>query len=234
MKNRILLFFSLAAAFVFADGGQKGSFTDPRDGQTYKTVKIGNQVWMAENLNYAYLQPTSSLDSSSFCYRNKPDSCAKYGRLYLWSAAMDSAGVFGDGGKGCGYEVTCSAKEPVRGICPEGWHLPSKAEWRTLMETVGGEDVAGKKLKSKSGWDDDEGKRGNGTDEYGFSVLPAGYRSGDGDYYRAGEDAGFWSSSEYSGLNAYSWNFYYAREYVCSLYDNESHGVSVRCLRDLD
>ena len=99
-------------------------FKDARDGQIYKSVKIGNQVWMAENLNYDYNEGTAK----SYCYNDEQESCAKYGRLYTWAAAMDSAGVFGDGGKGCGFLVTCSATEPVRGVCPAGWHLPSKAE----------------------------------------------------------------------------------------------------------
>ena len=68
-----------------------GEMTDERDGHVYKTVKIGEQIWMAENLNYAYPKQDSSSDSVSWCYNNEPDSCAKYGRLYLWSAAMDSA-----------------------------------------------------------------------------------------------------------------------------------------------
>lgn len=100
-----------------------GILTDGRDGKKYKTIKIGEQVWMAENLNYAYLEPTAELDSSSFCYDNDPAMCKKYGRLYLWSAAMDSAGVLmNDGkGKGCGYGVKCGdAQFPVQGICPSG------------------------------------------------------------------------------------------------------------------
>ncbi|MGM9984847.1 MAG: FISUMP domain-containing protein [Fibrobacter intestinalis] len=173
MKKLTIIFAIAAVAFFLAACGDdsrssaSGKFQDSRDGQVYKTVTIGTQTWMAENLNYAYLQPTSEEDSSSFCYNDEPDSCAKYGRLYLWSAAMDSAGVFGDGGEGCGYDVTCSAKEPVRGICPEGWHLPSDAEWETLFTAVGGVDLAGTKLKSKSGW-----YSGNGTDDYGFSCCP--------------------------------------------------------------
>ena len=208
-----------------------GMFTDSRDGQVYKTVTVGTQTWMAENLNYDYNEGTAK----SYCYNDKPDSCAKYGRLYLWSAAMDSAGVFSDGGKGCGYDVECNATEPVRGVCPEGWHLPSKEEWSVLFEAVGGEDVAGTKLKSTSGWDYDDhgGKTGNGTDESGFSVLPAGLL-GPGNYYYAGESANIWSSTERSSGNAYRWYFHYGNESVLLNYydDFKDFGYSVRCLKD--
>lgn len=84
-----------------------GEFTDARDGQAYKMVKIGKQTWMEQNLNYAYGEPTATEDSSSFCYDNSADYCAIYGRLYLWSAAMDSAAVFSDGGKGFAFSVRC-------------------------------------------------------------------------------------------------------------------------------
>ena len=201
-------------------------FKDARDGQIYKSVKIGNQVWMAENLNYDYNEGTAK----SYCYNDEQESCAKYGRLYTWAAAMDSAGVFGDGGKGCGYDVTCSAKEPVRGVCPESWHLPSDTEWKTLFTAVGGEDVAGTKLKSKSGWYNN----GNGTDEYGFSVLPAGNRFDVGNYYNADYYAFFWSRTEHSSVNAYNWDFFYVDTYVRSQYYSKEIGFSVRCLRDSD
>lgn len=112
---------------------EHGFFTDERDGKTYKYVVIGNQTWMAENLNYNYQVPTSQLDSSSFCHSHKPDSCLKYGRLYLWSAAMDSAGLFSTDGLGCGTGSKCNRAETVRGVCPEGWHLPEKEEWDTLF-----------------------------------------------------------------------------------------------------
>ena len=201
-------------------------FKDARDGQIYKSVKIGNQVWMAENLNYDYNEGTAK----SYCYNDEQESCAKYGRLYTWAAAMDSAGVFGDGGKGCGYDVTCSAKEPVRGVCPESWHLPSDTEWKTLFTAVGGEDVAGTKLKSKSGWYNN----GNGTDEYGFSVLPAGNRFDVGNYYNADDYAFFWSRTEHSSVDAYNWDFFYVDTYVRSQYYSKEIGFSVRCLRDSD
>ena len=121
-----------------------GELIDKRDGQTYKTIKIGEQTWMAENLNYAYLQPTSTKDSSSECYNNEPDSCAKYGRLYLWSAAMDSAAIFSKDGKDCGdwkyqnvYENPSCNTQPhkgVQGVCPESWHIPTKTDINTFSQ----------------------------------------------------------------------------------------------------
>ena len=147
------------------------SLLDERDGKTYKTVKIGTQIWMAENLNYDV--------EGSECYKNKPENCVKYGRLYNWDAALKN--------------------------CPYGWHLPSKEEWDMLITVVGGEKTAGKKLKAKSGWkkyvptgndaedcwNENTSKPGNGTDNYGFSALP-GYN---------GTFVNFWSSTE---INAHA------------------------------
>lgn len=119
--------------------------TDERDGQTYKTVLIGEQWWMAENLNYAYLQPTEKLDSSSFCYNDSLSYCDKYGRLYLWSAAVDSAGLFSTNGKDCGFDMRCILDLPVRGFCPSGWHLPTDEEFGLLTDFAGGCTPAEKK-----------------------------------------------------------------------------------------
>ena len=134
------------------DKCEYGTLTDDRDGQTYKTVKIGEQWWMAENLNYAYtgvffkyvLSTDSNLvyysDSTSWCYDNDAANCAKYGRLYTWAAAMDSAGIIpGNTANGCGYREICNLGHvKVRGVCPEGWHLPDFTEWEALRTAVGG------------------------------------------------------------------------------------------------
>ena len=138
---------------------------DPRDGQTYKTVVIGKQTWMAENLNYK--------TENSFCYGDNEFICDKYGRLYTWAASMDSAGTWSANGKGCGYDADCSPTYPVQGVCPKGWHLPSQTEWETLLTTVGGESIAGKMLKSAIGWEWHDSSN-NGTDAYSFTALPAG------------------------------------------------------------
>ena len=122
-----------------------GEMTDERDGQVYKTVYVESidRTWMIQNLNYAYLQPTAELDSSSWCQNDDPENCGKNGRLYIWSAAMDSAGLFSEDGNGCGYGVICDYPEPdtanffwywiVRGVCPAGWHLPNSDEWSEFV-----------------------------------------------------------------------------------------------------
>ena len=130
MKRSFAIFVLLALSF--ATDAFCGILTDSRDGQTYRTVKIGNQVWMAENLNYE--------TANSYCYQDSVSNCTKYGRLYTWAAA--------------------------KAACPSGWHLPTEVEFKELVATVGGSSTAGKMLKSTSGWDDDEGESGNGTDAY--------------------------------------------------------------------
>ena len=234
---------SSASSGIFSTDSKSGNDTveqmliDERDGQTYRTVKIGNQTWMAENLNYRYLGPTDTLDSSSFCYDDDPANCAKYGRLYLWSAAMDSAGIIkGNAANGCGIKSECTSIEPVRGVCPQGWHLPSESEWEALVVAVDGSitqytlpNTAATKLRSTSGWNND----GNGTDDFGFSALPAGYRDYGGGYNYEGNVASFfWSSTEYPRYDdAYSMNFSYNDEAGLN-YCNKYNGFSVRCLKD--
>ena len=219
------------------DNCEYGTLTDDRDGQTYKTVKIGEQWWMAENLNYAYTgvpfkAGNYTSDSTSWCYDNDAANCAKYGRLYTWAAAMDSVGTWSTNGMGCGYYMVCSPTNPVRGICPEGWHLPDITEWNALFDAVGGKETAGLMLKSTEGWNDYEGTSGNGSDNFGFSVLPAGDGFNDGDFFNEGNLADFWSSTEYDSSNAYIMGLSYSHDdaYLNLFY--KILGFSVRCLRD--
>ncbi len=208
--------------------------TDERDGKTYKTVTIGTQTWMAENLNYAYIgipynYSGYTFDSTSWCYGDNPANCTKYGRLYTWAAAMDSVGTWSTNSKGCGYGTTCSPTYPVRGICPEGWHLPTKAEFETLFTAVGGSSTAGKMLKSTNGWN----SSGNGTDAYAFSALPAGRRNYDGDFNYEGDRAYFWSSTEgdSSGANGMCLDYYSDSAGPGNYY--KYYEFSVRCLKDV-
>ena len=120
---------------------ETGSVIDERDGQIYKTVTIGTQTWLAQNLNYETV--------NSFCYNDTASYCDKYGRLYTWNAAMDA--------------------------CPSGWHLPSMAEFETMIAAIDDPKFEGVDLKSTSGWAlYDYGCQGK--DKFGFSALPAGGR----------------------------------------------------------
>ena len=235
MKNTlktIAMKGALLAGMVLSLAGcnEKGPFTDARDGKTYKTVRIGSQTWMAENLNYE--------TDESYCYGNDPANCEKYGRLYTWAAAMDSAAVFSEGGKGCGYGRRCTPTYPVRGVCPEGWHLPSDAEWNALEKFVadslfgGKTDSAGYALKSRGGWEEYKGEPGNGSDAFGFGALPAGYRYGDGTFVGVLSLAFFLSSTEDGARYAYSRSLLYLVTFLDSGDDNKDGAMSVRCVKD--
>ena len=193
-----------------------GMMVDERDGQEYKTVAIGNLVWMAENLNYAYLQPTSTLDSSSWCYNNEPDSCAKYGRLYLWSAAVEA--------------------------CPEKWHLPSQSEMETLIIAM---DYNASLMKSTSGWMDySDGLDSYGITILPAGLLDTREINTSPIFKGIQEQAFLWSESPDESLPAYQSRKYVAAAIAMTL-DNKHSGAyfssvnvgyanSVRCVKDYD
>lgn len=188
------------------------------DSQKVKTVKIGNQTWMAENLNTEYFSngdPIPYAESiedwseaaensqPAWCYfDNDPENGKKYGRLYNWYAVNDS-----------------------RGIAPSGWRVASDEDWDELAETLGGEEV-GKKIKSKQGWNDD----GNGTDEVGFNALPGGLRDIDGEFGYRGEACYFWTSTEYSEENAADRFLNHDEDEIDSYDLGKSSGYYIRCI----
>jgi uncharacterized protein (TIGR02145 family) len=168
--------------------------TDSRDGKTYRTVKIGKQVWMAENLNYE--------TEKSYCYNDSVEYCATYGRFYEWNAAMRA--------------------------CPEGWHLPLLEEFKTLVDALGDSAMAGSKLKSTSGWLNDL----NGTDDYGFTVLPIGGKSASGKYINKVWLADFWSSTESAVEFAYVMHLgAYFNTAPLDMDEGKYNAFSVRCLQ---
>ncbi len=189
-----------------------GTLTDLRDGQKYKTVKIGTQTWMAQNLNYK--------TENSYCYNNSADSCAKYGRLYMWAGAVGKLGS----------EVWRSQVQSgsIQGACPNGWHLPTLTEWDTLFIAVGDSSTAGTKLKSTSEW----GDKDNSTDAFGFSALPAGSVNEDEIHHSKGSLANFWSSTDYYDYFAYYVTLYRGEDNASIRTDIKSNAFSVRCLQD--
>ena len=206
-----------------------GSMTDSRDKKVYKTIKIGGQTWMAENLNYF----DKTLNNRSWCFGASDSTttanCAVAGRLYTWAAAIDSAKLYKDMSIDCGYHKTCTLPDTVYGICPPGWHLPTRAEWDTLITEVGGQSNTGIVLKSQTGWFDNY----DGTDDVGFSGLPVGIRNYDGDAFDDdGFNARFWSATEYSSYGAYYMDLDNNCYDASLLTGNKNYGFSVRCLQD--
>lgn len=195
MYRKMTMVVSVAALAIAAYAApQTGVMTDSRDGKTYKTVKIGTQNWMAENLNYE--------TEYSYCYNNEMHSCKKYGRLYQWEAALRA--------------------------CPDGWRLPTKAEFEKLFDAVGGVKKAGKMLKSTSGWRDD----GNGSDTFGFNALPVGVRQGTGASVARSEGAAFWGSTRISSYTAIAIVLEYGNDGVALGESMGDDGFAVRCLQD--
>ena len=195
------------------------TLTDLRDNQVYRTITIEvpaenySEVWMAKNLNI--------VAENSWCGGN---DCSVYGRLYTWAAAI------GRTENECGYNHTCEPSGTVRGVCPEGWHLPNNNEWNELFTAVGGSSVAGKVLKSETGWKSSSVIEN--TDDYLFTALPAGYRNFNGSFDLVGDNAYFWSSTEYNLEEAHYVDLYYSTDYAYLRNYYKDGGVSVRCLKD--
>jgi uncharacterized protein (TIGR02145 family) len=178
------------------------SFTDRRDNKTYRIVQIGDQVWMAENLNYQ--------TGNSWCYDDNEANCTKYGRLYDWHTAVNA--------------------------CPAGWQLANDDDWHILVQVVGGSTIAGIKLGSKNGWV--SGSLGGavvvGTDNFGFSALPGGYRHRpvEGSYYTyLGNNGFWWSATENVDNIAYIQCILYFNEDMLRYRADKNQGLSVRCIR---
>jgi len=212
---------------------KKGETVIDVDGNIYRTVKIGSQVWMAENLrttrfnNGIEIQNITAdsiwvkLENCAYCWYNNDETYKnKYGALYNW------------------YAVNTGK------LCPVGWHIPSDEEWKILEGTVDsrfsvgdtvwnrernrGFDV-GQRLMATSGWDSE----GNGTNDFGFSALPGGERlKRNGRFFIAGTNGFWWSSTEYNESSAMYRSLLYGVEYMFRFYHPKGFGFSVRCIMD--
>jgi uncharacterized protein (TIGR02145 family) len=214
MKNRKTNFIMLMLSSVLC-------FTACNNVAAQSTVKIGNQEWMTNNLNVSTFRNGDAIPEAqtseawekageegkpAWCYYdNDPENGNKYGRLYNWYAVTDP-----------------------RGLAPSGWHIPSDAEWTTLVDYFGGEDEAGHKMKSQAGWD----YEGNGSNGSGFSGLPGGYRFDFGTFLNIGYYGNWWSSTENSTNFAWFRYLNYNDGDVNRYNFSKTNGFSVRCLRD--
>jgi len=194
-------------------------FTDPRDEKTYATVQIGDQCWMAENLNIGEMingseNMTDNGIIEKYCYDNDPANCETYGGLYQWNEMME-------------YTTTPG----TQGICPSGWHLPTDGEWSVLTDFLGGESIAGGKMK-ETGTTHWSSPNTGATNESGFTALPGGIRSSDSHYYYLTQKAYYWSSNEYDSSGAWRRTLHRDTEEVSRNHQNKGDGFSVRCVQD--
>lgn len=196
---------------------------DSRDGKTYKTVQIGTQRWMAENLNYG-----GEAGTVGVCYGNDPANCATYGRLYDWATVMGVAPI---------YNTTTWGGSDVKhkGICPTGWHVPSDAEWTTLVAEAAKQSGAGQEgyaLKATKGWAPNGTTPGNGSDILGFLALPGGldYR---GEATGVGYNGTWWCATE-SSNSTLAWTRYMDFVYTDVKHSHSTKSVqfAARCLED--
>jgi len=190
------------------------------NGNVYKTITIGTQTWMAENLRATKYRngdlipkvtdypQWEGLKTGAYCdYNNLLGSSTTYGRLYNWHAVIDS-----------------------RIIAPKGWHIPTDAEWTTLTNYLGGDSVACSKLKEK-------GTKHWPSNPYadnlsGFTALPAGYRNYDGTFDGIGASSFWWSSSESTSIAAFYRNLYYNTNLIVRDSVFKENGYSIRCIKD--
>jgi len=217
-------------------GGGGSSSSNPNGINNYETVEIGSQTWLKYNMNVE----TTAGRGNSICYEGRDESigtsganisaaqgCAKFGRLYDWIGAMNLP-------SDCANNPCPSyINTPHRGICPEGFHIPTNAEWQTLINSVGGASTAGKHLKAQSGWKScgPSDRAYSCLDDSRFSALPGGYKWSSP--VAAGEQGLWWAANEISNkYNGPYWNIKYDGENITQ--NNRSKGdfLSVRCLKD--
>jgi len=197
---------------------KKGTVKDVEN-RNYETILIGKQEWMSENLCVSHfrngdlitfvdndsdwqLAGQQGIPAWSF-YKDDPASEKKFGKLYNWHAVYDP-----------------------RGLAPEGWHIPSDDDWLALISFLGGEVIAGKKLKSRKGWKND----GNGSDSSGFKALPGGYRDPAG-WFGNGGFGRWWSSTQASEEKAWRFRMGFDNGTINRFDGPKGYGFSIRCVK---
>lgn len=228
--NQLLILFILAATITNCKKDEnKEEPVDPNigtiqdvDGNNYATVKIGDQWWMAENLNttkfsngedIAHVTQSGEwaiLAIPAYCNSGNDSVNAEvYGRLYNWHTVVDG-----------------------RKICPDGWHMPNDDNWSTLVEFLGGNEVAGGKLK-QAGTDLWNAPNTGASNQSGFTALPGGVRNANtGDFAGIGSTGSWWSASQLNADNGYVWSVTSANGAIPHYNLDKNTGLSVRCVKD--
>jgi uncharacterized protein (TIGR02145 family) len=216
------------AVFMISCGGTskitEDINTSVNEGSNTKELSIGTQTWMTDNLsvdrfrNGDIIPEVASKEEwkaaaenkqPAWCYfENNPENGERFGKLYNWYAVNDS-----------------------RGLAPEGWRVSSLEDWNTMLDFLGGESVAGTKIKSSELWSENEGKSGNGTNESGFNAMPGGNRNSAGNFYSLGFISGFWILDDIGEYDA-STIIIYRDGSVNKAGRNQGEAYFVRCIKE--
>jgi uncharacterized protein (TIGR02145 family) len=195
---KLFCLYSLCLSCLYASCQKYETLRDKRDNKVYKTIQISKMIWMADNLNFDI--------AGSRCYYDRPDNCAKYGRLYTWKAAIKA--------------------------CPDGWHLPTDKDWQALSDIYGNEKVAGGKLKDAGTkyWKE---PNAGAKEVSGFNALPAGFCDGDRVFcYLIGEYGYYWTATEKDSANAWIRDFNYFKPDIKKYFYSKRTVFSVRCIKN--
>jgi uncharacterized protein (TIGR02145 family) len=217
----VLLLIFMSSCSTDDNGTPVSTTVKDIDGNEYHTITIGTQVWMVENLKVTKFRDGTAiplilngttwrnLTTGAYCdYNNNPNNSKIFGRLYNWHVINDS-----------------------RKLAPTGWHIPSDAEWTTLITYLGGEAIAGGKLKVKGFTYWNEPNTG-ATNESGFTAYPSGYRDYLALFADTGGDAMYWSSTEDNTTYAYCLSLDDYSSSGSTSHSEKICGLSVRCLKD--
>lgn len=216
-RGMILLFFLFFCTLCGKDEGRGiyGTYVDPDDGEVYRTIEIGEQTWLADNISSGEMVAGSSEQTDNgiaekYCYDDNPENCRQYGGLYQWGEAM-------------GYEEN----EAVQGICPSGFHLPTDSDWKELEIYLGMSPGDAGQIFWRG---TDEGERLKVRGDTGFRSLFAGNRYITGTFNKKGERTFFWTSTEHSAGYAWGRALDIHEKKIYRAYFNTSYGFSVRCI----
>ena len=157
----------------------------------------------------------------SWCYMNSSVNCKKYGRLYTWAAVLNRSE------DECGYGKKCDVANPFKGVCPDGWHVSTKEEWKMLFKLEKEKETAGQMLRATTGWN----KGVAGTDDLGFEVYPSGYYE-ESVFYTEGSKALFWTSNFIDQFTAQSYGMTYDNKDVTYDAVDKDLGLALRCVKD--
>ena len=198
------------------------SIYDKRDDNRYKTLAVGEDVWMAENLRFAA--------PGSYCYEDKDIRCRNYGRLYPWHVAMRLPEDFIENSLDSVSQGAVIAEH--QGICPEGWHIPRKEEWMRLGQfAINKRKGLAAALKSREGWA--QGSLTKNNNASGFNALAAGARfSSDGEFAELGSSAYFWAAEGGGGMGAAYWHVVSSKDDFNNEEDFDGNAYSLRCVKN--